>query len=160
MLTGEKKGTSIAEKGPGQLMNTSSMSRKLAHGEGIRDRSVTNTILSNGSSTEQAGKSPKVGEYNRDLFLALCRTYGTVLSRWGGGGREDIMKHTITDEARLSRRAEKDREGATAVADPCTLSLLNVLCFATTIVRALWALIQSDPKIIQGLYLVIDASKR
>lgn len=81
--------------------------------------------------------------------------YASILSRWGGGGKEDLVKRVETvsknDEIKLDVLEKSD---------PCMLSLLNVLCFSTNILRATWGLIQSDRTIISDLYALVDPRKR
>jgi ubiquitin-protein ligase E3 C len=130
------------------LMNTSSVSRKLAGGE--HDRSSTSAVLA--KSSEPSGIASRK-DYSPDLFLALCRTYSIVLARWGGGGKDDVVRKISGDHAK------GEREVATSKPDPCALALLNVLCFSTPVIRATWGLIQSDDKITADVYSVIDSDK-
>uniref|UniRef100_A0A7S1VV74 HECT-type E3 ubiquitin transferase n=1 Tax=Grammatophora oceanica TaxID=210454 RepID=A0A7S1VV74_9STRA len=43
--------------------------------------------------------------------------------------------------------------------DPCSVSLLNVISFSTSIVQTSWAIIQSDPTVVSELYAIIDETK-
>lgn len=152
--------------GQGMLMNTSSMSRKLAYGKGQYDRSVTTAILANEEVSQKAtiveldATVPKV-VYSPSFLFALCRTYGAVLARWGGGGRDDIIAGGAQWESPMTFRESEERKArATATADPLTRSLLNVLCFSTSLVETSWALTQSHSDVVSHLYAVIDTSRR
>lgn len=155
---------SSGDGGQGMLIDTSSISRKLAHGKGPHDRNVTNAILANDEVGENAIESityaSKASAYSPELLFALCRVYATVLARWGGGGRDDITKGTQWEDPRSFRETEDRKAQATETTDPLTRTLLNVLCFSTPAVQALWALTQSHPGVVAQLYSVIDANRR
>lgn len=119
----------------GNLLNTSSVSKKLASGEKDVTISMEKTVSINNS------KRP----YDISLLLALCRTYGIVLARWGGGGREDMI---------ASRR--EDQAVAVAKPETCALSLLNLLCFSTRLLKASWGIIQSECDISTKVNEIID----
>jgi len=51
-------------------------------------------------------------------------------------------------------------ESATSKADPCVLSLMNVLCFSTPVLKSLWAIIQSEATVISDLHKTLDVNKR
>jgi ubiquitin-protein ligase E3 C len=133
----------------GKLIDASSVSRKLAQGGSVRNTMETE------SSTTSGGDAPRLA-YTPDLLIALCHVYGIVLARWGGGGGEDIVKGVAA-----TRRDSKgfNQEVATTKADLCTQSLLNVLCFSTSVIRASWGVIQSDSAVVANLYSIIDPSK-
>jgi hypothetical protein len=78
----------------------------------------------------------------------------------GRGGRDEIIKRAaVEDPLRLCKT--KDRKSkATSKADPCTLALLNVLCFSTSMVQTTWALMQSYHEAVTDLYSVIDSERR
>jgi len=59
--------------------------------------------------------------YTTDLLFALCRTYSIVLSRWGGGGKEDMVK---TATAAVEKRAVGS-EQATSEADQGSLDVVG-----------------------------------
>jgi hypothetical protein len=148
MLSGEtdsKPASSISSAG--QLINTSSVSKTLAE--------------SGGKGAASSSSSLKVSRvsYTPDLLIVLCRVYGIVLARMGGGGKEDIVKRS--GDGSLAKRDEKGvkKEMATGTADPCTQTLLNVVCFSTPLIQALWGLIQSDSGIVSDLYAIIDPNK-
>ena len=160
MLSGDKPAaagpTPAQPKSGGKLINTSSVSRTLAESG--------NKKASDNSSKKSMDASLKDNHiarqsYKPELLIALVRVYGIILSRWGGGGKEDIVKRVR--DGQLMKRDENgaNQEVATSKADPCTQALLNVLCFSTPILRTLWGMIQSDPDIISDLYTVIDSSK-
>jgi len=156
---------STGDGGQGLLIDTSSISRKLAHGKGPHDRHVTNAILANDEAKEHAMASesdvtsPKA-VYSPEFLFALCRVYAIVLARWGGGGRDDITKGTPWENPLSNRESEDRKAQATATADPLTRMLLNVLCFSTLIVQTSWALTQSHPGVVSDLYSVIDSNRR
>jgi ubiquitin-protein ligase E3 C len=131
-----------SNRGVGKLMNTSSISRQLANGKG----SVTNAVLSSQGANH---------EYSVLFLLALCRVYGTIISRWGGNGKEDLVRR-----ARRSIDCAKfGKEFASANIEPCVTALLNVLCFSTSVVMSSWAIVQSNARVVSDLYAVIDVSK-
>ena len=149
MISGEKNKTTVAKSSgasgkDGKLINASLVSRQLASGE---------TKKPIESHTEDV---PRVS-YSKDLLMALCRVYGTVLARWGGGGAEDIVGQ---DGPRLRQDVgEIKREVATSKAEICTQTLLNVLCFSTSLIQASWGMIQSDADVVSNIYEVIDPTK-
>lgn len=155
MLAGEdnkKELKSTSKKGLGLLVNTSSLSRKLADG------SSNKRILTSQESTSSSS-SLKRASFDSVMYFALCRAYGIVLSRWGGGGRDDIVGRKTSEEALRYKESQDKRSFATMTADPCTLSLLNVLSFSTPIVRTTWAQTQSNADVVKALYEVIDESR-
>jgi hypothetical protein len=159
----DSKAASLKGDGSGMLMNTSSISRKLAHGKGWHDRSVTNAVLANNEVKDNAHgmtSVPVKAKYSPEFLISLFRAYGTFLARWGGGGRDEIIKRAaVEDPLRLSETEDRKSE-ATSKADPCTLALLNVLCFSTSMVRTTWALTQSYHEAVTDLYSVIDSERR
>jgi ubiquitin-protein ligase E3 C len=132
-----------------KLIDASSVSRKLAQSGSVRNTTEAE------SSTTSGGNAPRLA-YTPVLLIALCHVYGIVLARWGGGGGEDIVKGVAA-----TRRDSKgfNQEVATTKADLCTQSLLNVLCFSTSLIRASWGMIQSDSSVVANLYSIIDHSK-
>ena len=150
-----------ASKGVGKLMNTSSISRQLANGKGPINRTVTNPVLTSQSTSDNKeikasnGKHP-LHEYSVLFLLSLCRAYGTIISRWGGNGKEDLV-----GRAQISLdNAKTGKEYASAKAESCVTALLNVLCFSTNFVTSSWAIIQSNPRVISDAYQIIDVNKR
>jgi ubiquitin-protein ligase E3 C len=149
---GGKEGKTASKKsdgGEGSLMNTSSASRKLAGG--AHDKSSTSAVFDE-TDDKSSGVFNK-REYSSDLFFALCRTFSVVLARWGGGGKDDIVRKVS------GSHSNGEREIATSKPEPCVLLLLNVLCFSTPIVKATWAIIQSDDATVSDLYTIIDSDK-
>ncbi|KAL7445769.1 hypothetical protein ACHAXM_011340 [Skeletonema potamos] len=136
-----------SKAGEGQLMNTSSLSRQLANGKGSISRALTN------SDSAKAATTKPQHEYCVSFFFALCRAYGTIISRWGGNGKEDLVRR-ISSKAR-----EIEIESASAKLEPCVSALLNVLCFSTNILSSSWAIVQSNSKVVSDLYCVIDVNK-
>ncbi|KAL3776550.1 hypothetical protein ACHAW5_008712 [Stephanodiscus triporus] len=141
-------------RGVGKLMNTSSISRQLANGKG----SVSNVISSHGAlggETNDTNTKKPHHEYSVLFLLALCRAYGTIISRWGGNGKEDLVRRA----RRSIDNAKSGKEFASANVEPCVTALLNVLCFSTSIVTSSWAIVQSNPRVVSDLYAVIDLNK-
>jgi ubiquitin-protein ligase E3 C len=72
---GEKKPNK--PKGPGQLMNTSSISRQLANGKSTVNRAVTTAVLSNSSDhqdrKEESSTAKAEHEYNMVFLASLCK---------------------------------------------------------------------------------------
>jgi hypothetical protein len=146
MLSGETDGKpASSSSSAGNLINTSSVSKTLAEsgGKGAASSSLKVSRVS----------------YTPDLLIVLCRVYGIILARMGGGGKEDIVKRAR--DASLAKQDEKGvkKEAATSTTDPCTQTLLNVFCFSTPLIRTLWGLIQSDIGIVSDLYAIIDSKK-
>jgi ubiquitin-protein ligase E3 C len=142
-----------SDPSPGMLVNTSSVSRKLAHGDGGATKAVS------ARKQQTPGMSDNRDRYSPELLVALCRAYGTILARWGGGGKDDIVCRVGADDSTSGQRKKQDfqTDQATAMPDPCTLTLLNVLCFATPIVKTAWGIIQSDSKVAGDVnYLVSE----
>jgi ubiquitin-protein ligase E3 C len=155
----KNRSRSSVDGGQGMLIDTSSVSKKLAHG-GPHDRSVTNAFLAEDkvkkyAAITNAEKAATPALYSSELLLSLCRVYAIVLARWNGIGHDDIVAGTRWEDPRNEDRKAR----ATSKADPLTHMLLNVLCFSTTVIRTTWALTQSDPNVISDLYSVIDEKK-
>jgi hypothetical protein len=155
----DSKASLLKGNGSGMLMNTSSISRKLAHGKGPHDRNVINAILAN-NETAESKSATATAKYSPKFLFALCRAYGTILARWGGGGRDDIIKRTSSEDPLRFKETEDKRSEATSKADSCTLALLNVLCFSTSMVQTTWALTQSHQDAVTDLYSLIDNERR
>jgi ubiquitin-protein ligase E3 C len=142
----EKK--SVGKSKEGELMNTSAVSRQLA--EGMKP--------SSNASASTALKSSRRDVFSTEFLFVLVRTYSIILARWGGsGGKDEISSISSKQEGKGDAGGASER--ATSRPDPCTMSLLNVLCFSTSFVRASWAIIQSDEAIISDIYTIIDAEK-
>ena len=143
--------------GAGKLMNTSSISRQLANGKGPVNRAVTNAVIAseelNKTASELKHSAPR-RDYNISLFFALCRVYCSILSRWGGYGKHDLVNRP------LNLPEKKDKEHASATTEKCVTALLNVLCFSTSLLETAWAVVQSNPRVAGDLYAVIDVRKR
>ena len=146
------------KNGPGMLVNTSSVSRKLANGEGAHDRSVVNAMIS--SSEQRTKVAAATKHYDPDFLFALCRSYGTILARWGGGGLDDVVCRKNSEVGSPYKESFDKQARATLRSDACTMSILNSICFSTSIVQTTWALTQSNTDIITELYAVVDSSKR
>lgn len=145
---------STDSQGGGKLMNTSSISRQLANGTGPANRFVTNAVLTSDEYSNRRAK--QISEYSVSFLLSLCRVYGTIIARWGGHGKEDLVKRP-----RMSNDTVKaGKVDAVACAEPCVTALLNVLCFSTSFLTSAWAIIQSYQRVVTDLYDVIDVCKR
>lgn len=79
-----------------------------------------------------------------------------MISRWGGGGKEDLVKRVVSNKD----TTKHTRESASQTLEPCVTALLNVLCFSTSMVTSSWAVIQSNPRVVSDLYALIDVKKR
>jgi len=135
--------TNYGEVGNGMLIETSSMSKQLASGATVVKQASTESPCRENSAKAGAPYSPV-------LLFALTRAYTTVLARWGGGGKDDIV----------SRSESRKNDIATSRPDPRALALLNVLCFSTEVVRTSWGLIQGDKDLASELSAnVIDRSR-
>lgn len=128
------------------LIDASAVSRQLAQGE--RSAAAAET---------PSKKTEARVAYTKDLLLSLCRVYGIILARWGGGGGEDI----IGTSGRLYRKdlSGTRQEIATSTPDISTQSLLNTLIFSTSLIRTSWALAQSDQSIMSDVSSIIDPHK-
>lgn len=150
-----QKGSS--PKGGGKLVNTSSLSRKLAHSG---DNSGAIAEASAQAKKEEAQKLKRANnqEYTTKALFALVRTYGCILARWGGYGKEDIVGRAPAKKKSAENGKSSTKE-ALGKPDPLAQSLLNAICFSTPVVETLWAIIQSDNHTISDLYKVIDEDK-
>lgn len=126
----------------GGLIDATAMSRKLAMG--VHPDS-TKLAASGASSTIVRSAS-----YTPEFFKALCRVYGIVLARWGGGGGSDIVRG---GSIRGNRQNGSSHEVATLLPDPCTQSLLSVLCFSTPFIRVSWGMFQSE-----GMHAFVESA--
>jgi len=135
-------------KGEGQLVNTSMVSRQLASGEddasfqhllycakvsatatGNHNSYKSNTTATKNSNIINNDNGRNDPIHCTNLLLASCRLYGSVLARWGGFGAA-ANSHSSTS--------------ATLKAEPMTISLLNVLCFSTRILKTLCTILSSN----------------
>jgi hypothetical protein len=136
------------------------MSRQLAHSGASHDTHTKKAFLSREESEESTKANMDSVPYSPQFLIALCRAYGTILSRWGGGGKQDIVKRVDNAANKNERNKEAESSEASTTVEPCVLSLLNVVCFSTNIVKTLCAIIQSDRKVVADLYDIIDSEKR
>ena len=141
-------------------MNTSSLSRKLAHGGKDSDVAIAEALV--GATTKEAGKSKRSTtnqECSTKALFALVRTYGCLWARWGGSGKDDIVGRASVRKKSADNERRPSTKDALGKADPLAQSLLNAICFSTPLVETLWALIQSDSETISDLYNLIDDDK-
>ena len=153
LLSGDNPPQGMQKGGGGSLVNTSSVSRELATGK----RSVATKMK---PKTDAVGSNSTKTTYSTAFLFALSRAYSIILARWGGGGGEDIVNRPTTEEALRFKKRDSTDSDASRKQDPCTMSLLNVLCFSTPLVKTTWAIIQSNPSVVNDLYAVIDENKR
>lgn len=147
-------------KGRAKLANTSSLARKLAHGGNESDVAIAEALA--GATTKEAGKSKRSTTnqgYSTKALFALVRTYGCILARWGGSGKDDIVGRATVKKKSAENERQPSTKDALGKADPLAQSLLNAICFSTPLVETLWALIQSDSETISDLYKLIDDDK-
>lgn len=145
-------------KGGGELVNTSTVSRRLATGKRINARPNVTKPSPASKNDHFEGDKKRRSLYSTELLYSLCRAYGVVLARWGGGGRYDIVRGKVASINPTN--SEHHSSVASNQAEVCALSLLNVLCFSTNIVRTLWALIQSDVLLQIEIKSLTDPSTR
>ena len=155
LISGDEKKTSTRPKGGGKLVNTSSLSRQLARSGDSAD-AISEATAQAKKEEAQKLKGSNNQEYTTKALLALVRTYGCILARWGGAGKEDIVDRASTKKKSADKSSIKEALGK---GDPLAQSLLNVICFSTPVLQTLWAIIQSDPLAISDLYKVIDEDK-
>jgi len=141
----EKEPLGKMAKGDGALKNTSSVSKQLA--SGVID------APNRQDNTEKTIKTIKQS-FNVNFFFALSRTFAVIISRWGGGGGEDIVRRTGQNS-----KSEYNQNIATSRPESCVMSLLNVLCFSTVYVKAAWAFLQSNPKLVSDLDVLSNFKK-
>jgi ubiquitin-protein ligase E3 C len=74
----EKQKSRSSLKGPGQLMNTSSIARQLANGKGSVTRTVTNAVLTSeaeSGNNESVTCTKREHEYSITFLLSLCKCF-------------------------------------------------------------------------------------
>lgn len=158
-----------SSRGEGKLMNTSDVSRQLAH-VGKASSMSPSAAVSSKSIAINSDTKKNANQYHcqtPDFFYALCRVYGTILSRFGGGGGRDLIIHqqilqqqyhpNINGSEKDLQRSHVDQT-ATTKAEPIALSLLNVLCFSTNILKTTCAVLQSQ-WCIESLHPIVDPNK-
>lgn len=129
---GKREDDQVERNETSGLINATSMSRKLA---AVGCNTLPSPEIA--SATTFISDRAQKHDFNPRLLGVLSVVYGIVLSRWGGGGGEDIVAQ------RKPHRKGSKGEIATTAPDPCTQNLLSVLCFSTSFVRVSWAQIQS-----------------
>lgn len=146
-----RSGGNSRDGGKGKLVETAPVSLEFAsgvHNDTSRKASRTSKEF---ASEVPATTAKAAAPYSPVLLFALCRVFSTVLSRWGGGGGKNEFV-TGSGDGRTA-------EIATSKPDPCAMALLNVLCFGTDIVRAAWAITQTDKEIISDVHKVQKGSQ-
>lgn len=126
--------------GKGALMNTSTMSRKLADGSLNKQMEPKEATI---------GRKDHNTKFDQNFLFALSRTYAVFLSRWGGLGGEDIVQRSQSSDESKNTRATMKQE-------PCVLPLLNVLAFSTQYVTTAWSLIQSNKRLSSDVNGITD----
>ena len=149
------KAKSSLPKGAGSLVNTSSISRQLAHGKDADCSIVIAETLAKKEKAEKRNRGQNQVYTTKALFA--CRTYACVISRWGGNGNDDIVGRAPARSKKNSTQASYSE--AVDKPDPIVQSLLNTLSFSTPVVKTLWALIQSDSDIVSDLYALMNEEK-
>lgn len=91
--------------------------------------------------------------------MKLGQTFGAIISRWGGCGKDDLVNRALPDTDR-SEPISRGIEQATGATEPCVTALLSVLSFSTNTLTATWAIIQSNPGVVSDLYAIIDITKK
>jgi ubiquitin-protein ligase E3 C len=137
---------------------TSRQSRKVVSYEGLVNTSSMSRLLAGGKQNPPLTSEPSdsigcKGQHGPGLFLVLCRLYSIVLARWGGGGHDDIINRG--PKSSDGRRAST----ATTTAESCMMSLLNVLGFSTQVLKASWAMIESDNSIRAEVEAMINTDR-
>jgi ubiquitin-protein ligase E3 C len=130
------------------VMNTDKMGTN-----GLKNYSSESRRYAEGSFSKGSESTVERSTYMRDLLFCLTRTYAIVIARWGGGGKNDIVQRKQLD------RAKGEQEVATSSVEPCVISLLNTLCFGTTLLKVLWAMTQCDSQTVAELHSVIEPDK-
>jgi hypothetical protein len=138
LLTNEGREKQKEGKAKSGLINNSTMSAKLARGKAdAPDPSVVDVAT-------------KRADFQPSLLYSLCRFYAIFLARWGGGGGSDTTGSSSRDTL---------QDSATSKPEAFTMSLLNVLCFATPIVRVSWGILQSDSHFKSSIARLSDADQ-
>lgn len=138
LLTSEGREKQKEGEGQSGLINSSTVSAKLARGEAdAPDPSIVDVVA-------------KRADFQPSLLYSLCRFYAIFLARWGGGGGSDTTGSSSRDTL---------QDSATSKPEAFTMSLLNVLSFATPIVRVSWGILQSDGHLKSSVARLSDADQ-
>jgi len=131
-----KQTTTQNFKSKEHLIDASEVSRQLAMGRLKVDHKDKTSV------------EKKVGNlYTISLLVALCRSYGIILARWGGGGTFDYI---VTSKS-TGENGNKNAIRATNQVQTCAQSLLNTIAFSTHIIRSIWGIIQLDKRIMHQI---------
>ncbi|KAL3945620.1 MAG: hypothetical protein SGBAC_000276 [Bacillariaceae sp.] len=100
-----------------------------------------------------SNRSSVRSDYSPALQMVLCRLYGIVIARWGGFGGEDSVK-----------RVQKNGNGqtkpvATRTPDVGCQSLLNVICFSTSVTKTTWGMLQGEKHLTTSINAVVSPTK-
>jgi ubiquitin-protein ligase E3 C len=145
---------SQSESGQGMLLNTTSASRGMATGDvrapliirnhdDDKKQAAAKNLQTNGNGTTVTTKNPATNtntapkeppEVYVELFLAVCRLYGTFLARWGGYAK-DYNQNQNQGTNRMQMQVSTKPEA-------CVLKLLNTICFSTKLLQVSWAVLQ------------------
>ncbi|EED96465.1 hypothetical protein THAPSDRAFT_268040 [Thalassiosira pseudonana CCMP1335] len=128
-----------SNKGSGQLMNTSSIARQLANGKGSINRAVTDVVLSSEQdsvkqSTSSCSEAKSDHEYSVFFLLSLCRAYGTIIARWGGGGKEDLVKRALSNKDNLKQASDPASSTVDEGNVGAAVLYMFVACFSHTLI--------------------------
>ena len=139
-------------KGQGNLVNTSSISKELAHGN--KSKILFKDVFTPDAKGKKTLDSKIQKRYTSSFLYSLCRAFATILSRWGGGGDYDIVnQRSLSNDSNKSPIATTKRE-------PSVLGILNVLCFSTSIIETTWGMLQSNDAMKNGLKAFSDPDGR
>jgi len=103
--------------------------------------------------SDRQAVSIKRPNYSSSLLIVLCRLYGIVIARWGGFGGEDAVKRTQRNDGMKSRPV------AMRVPDVCSQSLLNVICFSTSVTETTWGMLQGEKNLTASVSTVVSPTK-
>jgi hypothetical protein len=128
----ESKGDTSKAVGSGRLIDTSFVSRQLAHGT---HRSSVPSVSLPQEEERDPGPGPIVPRL--DFLFSLCRVYGAIISRWGGLGGNQRLLSIFISKPTPNKSNGSNVAFFTDSCEPCVINLLNVLCFSTDLIIAL-----------------------
>ena len=76
-----------------------------------------------------------------------------MVARWGGGGGEDYTRRAKNNDG------QKSIPRATKVPDVSTQSLLNVICFSTSVTETTWGMLQGEKDLTSSIDAVVSPTK-
>ena len=145
LLGGSKKKTPSETMTPGGLVNTSSVSSKLACGDVATRLNYQQPHNSSSppSNSPTSGKNlndtPDLIDIDHPVNVALLLS--VIIARWGGvGGGRDV------DEKQASRKRE-----------PYVTTMLNSLCFSTNLLKSIWLIICSNSEVRRDVEIILSS---